>query len=1140
LSEIGLSVVERRAQEARICVVEGCYCGTQFDVLMKNYSLQTILSIGFGLTVAIAPVSAMKFEIPKELQAAADAKAAKEEEVPAMSFGAVSSDPVRTEEVDASAYEVMTVDVVESPVEIPDGMGRIAGRIVDKESGIPIVGVAILLEGTDFGTITDGSGSYRIDDAPAGRYTISMIKGGYIEANVTDFEVVDGEVKQFAFALPPRPAEMSDEVYELQDFSVTAEEASVMMLSLDLRMNSDTMLDVMSAEDFSKFAAGDVAEAIKRLPGVTIQEGKFAVIRGLDERYTSTLFNGVPVPSPDPDRQSVPLDLFPSEVVKSLSVSKTYSPEYQGNAAAGTIDIMTNSYAEEFTVNLSSGLSWNEKAQDKFINGSRKRQSIDYGDLGSLENTETAIAAASGGRLTPEEESAPQEYDYSIDISDTQEFFGRQFRYLASASHETNYKTVTGTKHNQYANAGRVIPIPNNPIILTSGDLAEGKLSFSEGDFDTIESVSSKSDTYLVSFLADLDEEGMHQIGYTFFKVNINDSISNIQQNGSFEGVSETELRNQGGFYEGYVDLFNGNGGYDALLESGLYTSLITRIERELQTNQVLGNHDLSDLLPGVSLDWIYSHADTSQTENNSFVANAIQLPDGSYNTGQNTDMGDSLAASAAWQKVEEKQDYYQGEVGHELEINDELNLESTLGYSHEKTDRNVKQEFYTFSSGGFKELTSGNLMTTSNDDLNELIADAAGYPNISEVSPSTEAEGERKIEAFFLNGKLSVGDKIDIIGGVRYEDILMTSKTSSEGDFFNYELLRDTSTGGATPQRAIENTQILGLSGPLSPDYEGRIDEQHWLPAFTFIYRPIEPVRVVASYSQTVARPSFKEFTYVTTQDPSSLDYVSGNPTLETSDVESFDLRVEYVAENGDLYAIGGFWKTVDQPIEKTSLYGSVQTDLYFNNPNSVDIYGVEFEARKTLDFLNDDFLSLFSIGGNLALIEAEIDVPESFQELLSGGFYYVDDQGVERRLGGDFYANAETGEYEEAPSSRPLFNQPKWIGNVDITFEQPEWGTRATLALFTQSEVLVSAASYLAGVGNSVAVTDRYMDSYYQLDFTLKQRINDIWTFGFSVKNLTDTERTISYDDDVVSASSNETYKLGREYKISLSATF
>lgn len=1091
------------------------------------------------LSVAVAPAYALKFEIPKELQAQVDAEAATKEAASVMAF---DSAPTAEAEVaagaEASVVEPVAFEVMDAVDldELDASEGRIVGRVVDKDTGAPVSGVAILLEGSDFGTVTDADGAYRIEDAPAGVYTLSFIKGGYIEANVTDYEVVGGEEQEFAFALPPRPAEMSDNVYELQDFSVSAEEANQLMMNLELRMNSDTMLDVMSAEDFSKFAASDVAEAIKRLPGVTIQEGKFAVIRGLDERYTSTLFNGVPVPSPDPDRQSVPLDLFPSEVVKNLSISKTYSPEFQGNAAAGTINILTNSYAEDFTVNLSMGASWNENAQDDYIDGNRARRSIDYGDLGSQGNVDTAIAAASGGRLTPRKKDAPQEYEYAIDISDTVELKGRKIRYLASASHEEDYKTVTGTKHDQFANPGRVFPIPGNPIIISSGDLALGQLGYSAGDFDTTESLASDRDTYLASFLGDLDEEGMHQLGYTFFKVNIDDAISNVQENGSFEGVSEEDLRNQGGFYEGYVDLYNGNGGYDALLESGLYTSLITDIERELKTHQVNGSHDLDDLFSGFSVNWIYSHADTEQTETNSFVSNAIRLPDGSYNTGQNTDMGDSLAPSAAWRKIEEEQDYYQGELTHVYELSDDMTLESSLGYSKENTDRDVYQEFYSFSAGGFKELTSGNLLTSSNSDLDELIADAAGYPDTQSVRVDAQAEGEREIEAYFFNGKLSIGEKFDVIGGVRYEDIYMSTTTSSAGDFFNFELLRDTSTGGSTPDRAIENTQILGIGDPLDPDYEGLIDEEHWLPAFTFIYRPIEPVRVIASYSQTVARPSFKEFTYVTTQDPSSLDYFSGNPTLETSDVESFDLRVEYVAENGDLFAIGGFWKTVDNPIEKTSLYGAVQTDLYFNNPNSVDIYGLELEARKSLDFFNDEFLSYFSVGGNLALIEAEIDVAESFQQLLSGGFYLESGE----RIGGDYSANASTGGYDSVDDSRPLFNQPEWIANVDITFEQPEWGTRATLALFTQSDVLVSAASYLGGVGNTVAVPDRYMDSYYQLDFTLKQRLNDTWTLGFSAKNLTDTERSVSYDDDLVSASDNETYKLGREYKISLSATF
>ena len=247
---------------------------------MKKNSLIKQSFIGFGLIIAAAPAYALKFEIPKELQAQVDAEAAAEQ--PVMSFG--DTETSTEVAVDDSGFETMDAVVDEVAVEddsLEAGEGRITGRVVDKETGAPIAGVAILLEGTDAGTVTDSDGAYRIQSAPEGLHTLSFIKSGYIEANVTEFEVVGGETKEFAFALPPRPAEMSDDVYELQDFSVTADEANDMMVKLDLRLESVQALDVFSSEDFSKFAVSNVGEALKKLPGVTVEDGKFAVIRGL-------------------------------------------------------------------------------------------------------------------------------------------------------------------------------------------------------------------------------------------------------------------------------------------------------------------------------------------------------------------------------------------------------------------------------------------------------------------------------------------------------------------------------------------------------------------------------------------------------------------------------------------------------------------------------------------------------------------------------------------------------------------------------------------------------------------------------------------------------------------------------------------
>jgi outer membrane receptor protein involved in Fe transport len=1018
---------------------------------------------------------------------------------------------------------------------LAEGEGRIVGQVFDKETGAPVRGVAIAVEGTELGTITDTEGNFQLNALPEGTYNLAYFKTGYLSANITDVAIASGDVKTIDFGLPPRPAELSGDVYDLGTVTVTADEANDLMMKLELRMDSDQMVDIFSAGDFSKFAARDVGEAIKRLPGVTVQEGKFAVIRGLDERYTSTLLNGVPVPSPDPDRQSVPLDLFPSDVVKNLSVTKTFSPDNQGNAGAGTINISTNSYSEEFQVNLFGGLSWNENALDTYIEAAPQSTSINFGDLGSAENLNLATEAINSSQVTPKKSNAPQEHDYSIDFSDTKEFFGRKFRYLANFSHEEDYETTEGTRHDQFANPGRVFPIPGNPRIINSGDLSEGTLGYSRGSFDTTQSIATERDTYLFSFNADLDKQGMHQIGYTFFRVEIDESTATIQENGSFESLSQSEFRDQGSFYEGLDDLFFGNGGYSALLNSGLYTAASSYETRKLETHQVIGEHDFSEILDGLSLDWVYSRSETSLDES-TLVVNAIRLPDGSYNTGQNTDLGDDLAPSAAWRRIDEEQDYYNVELKYVSDLEDDIKLEATLGASSEDTEREVLQEFYFFSAGA-RELTNANLFSTSSNDLDQLISDSAGVPNTTSVEPDARAIGAREIDAYFFNGKLSLGEKMDFIGGVRYEDILMTTQTSSQGDFFNFELIRERSTQGSPAIRAIENAQIIGLDGPLSSDFTGVIDEAHWLPAFTYIYRLNESIRTVASYSQSVARPSFKEFTYITVQDPSTLDYVSGSPVLETSQVESYDLRVEYNGRTGDLFAIGAFLKTVDQPIERTSLFGNVQTDFYVNNPNSVDIYGIELEARKSLDFLENSLLSYFSLGGNLAFIEAEIGVSQPFQELFSGGFLLDNGQTV----GGNFYANADTGDFDDPQDSRPLFNQPTWIANFDVNFDQPDWGTRVTLALFAQSDVLDSAGSYLGGVGNTVVSVDRYQKSFHQLDFALRQQLNDNFTLGVFVKNITDTERIVYYDKDVVSGADDQrNQKLGKEFWITLTAKF
>lgn len=236
------------------------------------------------------------------------------------------------------------------------GLGQISGIIIDSDTGNPLHAVAVIIEGTDFGTITDIQGQYTFSDIPAGNYTLTFIKSGFIETKITGNQIVaDGET-QLDFALPSRPIEMSDEVYELQDFVVTAEEAVSQNVELLMyRQLSIASLEALSSEDFAKFAASDAAEAISNISGASLNDGKYVVMRGLNDRYNTTLVNGVRLPSPDPDRKAVAMDIFPTSLFESIVARKTYTSNMPGESSGGSIELRTKSATEEPFIKFSAG-----------------------------------------------------------------------------------------------------------------------------------------------------------------------------------------------------------------------------------------------------------------------------------------------------------------------------------------------------------------------------------------------------------------------------------------------------------------------------------------------------------------------------------------------------------------------------------------------------------------------------------------------------------------------------------------------------------------------------------------------------------------------------------------------------------------
>jgi outer membrane receptor protein involved in Fe transport len=318
-----------------------------------------------------------------------------------------------------------------------------------------------------------------------------------------------------------------------------------------------------------------------------------------------------------------------------------------------------------------------------------------------------------------------------------------------------------------------------------------------------------------------------------------------------------------------------------------------------------------------------------------------------------------------------------------------------------------------------------------------------------------------------------------------------------------------------------------------------GDIDERRWLPSAGITYRAFDGFSARAAYSQTVARPSFREIGYYVSVEPGTDDLVVGNPQLELSDVESWDLRAEYMwGDFGDLAAISAFTKNIENPIESIVLRDPTNFEggssalyrTFFNNQNEASLWGVEVEGRKTLDFIGPDILQYFSLAANFTYIDAEVD--RSAIELQRAASFFATAVGDDEKFGG-------------LSKSRRLFSQPEWIANADITFDHPDWGTKLTLAFFTISDVLDAAGSAtLNPSGNVVSMTlDRYVDSFHQLDLIASQswsfaKLPGELTFKASVKNLTDSTRRLIYDpNQTTSEIAERTFKVGRDLSISIS---
>lgn len=248
------------------------------------------------------------------------------------------------------AGEPPAVEATAAPV-------TVKGTVVDPRTGEGLPAAYIQIKGPNAQTFaTELDGTFALPLA-AGTYTLVFSTPEYDEQTKT-VTVIDGKLVELAIELAPTTVAGTAETIEIVDTIDTRTESA----TLAVRRSAATVSDALSSQEISRTPDSNAGDAMKRVVAVTVQEGRYVALRGLEGRYVTTLLNGVLLPSPEPDRNAVPLDLFPTSLLSTMTVYKSYSADLPGQFGGGALAIDTTSFPSRFELKIGLSTSANTVA----------------------------------------------------------------------------------------------------------------------------------------------------------------------------------------------------------------------------------------------------------------------------------------------------------------------------------------------------------------------------------------------------------------------------------------------------------------------------------------------------------------------------------------------------------------------------------------------------------------------------------------------------------------------------------------------------------------------------------------------------------------------------------------------------------
>ncbi len=760
---------------------------------------------------------------------------------------------------------------------------KFSGKVLN-ERNEPLAGVSVRTN-TGSGAATGVDGFFTITLITGEKYQLTFSAIGYADKTISEVMATESGANELNIVMEAKVNALNNVVVTTRS---GARKESINSL-IAFQKNTNTVAQVVSAEAIRRTPDKNTGEILKRVPGTSIQEGKYIIIRGLSDRYNMVMLNGVPLSSTEPDRKTFSFDIFPSAMIDNIIINKAFVPEYPAEWAGGLVQINTKDIPSKGFLNVQVGTGFNSKTIGRdfyqYQGGKLDWLGVDDGTRG-LPNgfpTKSAFSALKqnggeqsiidlgktiGTNWAVNQTSAPLNSSFQMNGGFNTRLFGKEVGGILGVTYNRSIRNLAFTngfysfenntpsllfdyKNNKYSSDVLAGALANFSIKLDNFNKISIKniINVNSSDFTTLRTgIDMEQDPELGENIQ------ARELGFksaTFF---------NTQVTGEHNLVKlKTKIDWYGSFniLDGYVPQ-----------------------QRRIQYNQSNQTENAPyNLLIGAS---------RSQKSGSVFYS---MLSDYIYNTGGNVAKSFRLFNRPQTAKA---------------------------GYLFQVKDR-------LFDSRPFSIY-----LPSDNPKLRQLDADHVfSAENFSATDKSLfhfdEISGQQYrymantiLNATYLQFDNQLADWLRVVWGARYE---------------HYD-------------------QLIGSTNTSDPRYTHNV-VQDLLPALNATFKLDQRTNLRFSASQTLVRPEFRELTNFTFYDFELGAGVLGSSSLKRTKITNADLRYEIYPKAGELFTVGVFYKQFQNPIELYFNQSGVATNTFnYLNANKAKSYGAELEIRKKLDF--------------------------------------------------------------------------------------------------------------------------------------------------------------------------------------------